>query len=110
MSESESVSQSVSVAELMSRPPTLGFRQATVDNDGDVDVVVVGEINEWETSEYARDAVRQKKNKALIILGHANSEEPGMKYLAEWLRPMLPAIGITFVPAGDPFRLMGDPV
>ena len=72
----------------------------------DVDVVVVGEINEWETSEYARDAVRQKKNKALIILGHANSEEPGMKYLAEWLRPMFPAIGITFVPAGDPFRLM----
>jgi putative NIF3 family GTP cyclohydrolase 1 type 2 len=72
----------------------------------DVDVVVVGEINEWETSEYARDAVCQKKSKALIILGHANSEEPGMKYLAEWLRPMLPGIRITFVPAGDPFQLL----
>ena len=72
----------------------------------DVDIVVVGEINEWETSEYARDAARQKKSKALIILGHANSEEPGMKYLAEWLRPMVPSIKITFVPAGDPFQLM----
>jgi len=72
----------------------------------DVDVVVVGEIDEWETSEYARDAARQKRNKALIILGHANSEEPGMKYLAEWLRPLLPGINIAFVPAGDPFRLM----
>jgi putative NIF3 family GTP cyclohydrolase 1 type 2 len=72
----------------------------------EVDVVVVGEINEWETSEYARDAACQKKNKALIILGHANSEEPGMKYLAEWLRPLLPGIKITFVPAGDPFQLM----
>ncbi len=70
----------------------------------DVDVVVVGEIDEWETSEYARDAVCQKKSKALVILGHANSEEPGMKYLAEWLRPMLPGIRITFVPAGDPFQ------
>jgi putative NIF3 family GTP cyclohydrolase 1 type 2 len=70
----------------------------------DVDVVVVGEIDEWETSEYTRDAAWQKKNKALIIVGHANSEEPGMKYLAEWLRPLLPGIKITFVPAGGPFQ------
>jgi putative NIF3 family GTP cyclohydrolase 1 type 2 len=72
----------------------------------DVDVVVVGEINEWETCEYARDAVCQSMNKALIILGHANSEEPGMKYLVEWLRPLLPGVEINFVPAGDPFQLM----
>jgi putative NIF3 family GTP cyclohydrolase 1 type 2 len=46
------------------------------------DVVVVGEINEWETCEYVRDAMASGQKKALLVLGHANSEEPGMKYLA----------------------------
>ena len=72
----------------------------------ETDVLVVGEINEWETSEYVRDAVRAGIRKALIILGHANSEEAGMAYLAEWLRPMLPGVNITHIPAGDPFRVL----
>jgi putative NIF3 family GTP cyclohydrolase 1 type 2 len=66
------------------------------------DVLVVGEINEWETCEYARDAVFSGQMKALIILGHANSEEPGMKYLAEWLKPLVPGVKITHVPCGEP--------
>ena len=70
----------------------------------DVDVVVVGEVREWETSEYARDAVAEGNAKALIVLGHANSEEPGMAYLVEWLRPLVPPeIPITHVPVGDAF-------
>jgi putative NIF3 family GTP cyclohydrolase 1 type 2 len=69
----------------------------------DVDVLVCGEIDEWETSEYVRDAVAQRRQKALIILGHANSEEPGMKWLVEWLHARFPDITITHVPVGDPF-------
>ena len=69
----------------------------------DVDVLVVGEINEWETSEYVRDAVHQGMKKALIVLGHAKSEEAGMKHLAGWLRPLVPGVPITHVPAGSPF-------
>jgi putative NIF3 family GTP cyclohydrolase 1 type 2 len=72
----------------------------------DVDVLVCGEIAEWETSEYVRDAVAQGKNKALMVLGHANSEEPGMKWLVEWLRPRLPGISITHLPVGDPFHFL----
>ncbi len=66
------------------------------------DVLVVGEINEWETCEYARDAVFSGQKKALIILGHANSEEAGMKYLAEWLKSLVPGVKITHVPCGEP--------
>jgi putative NIF3 family GTP cyclohydrolase 1 type 2 len=68
-----------------------------------VDVLVVGELNEWETCEYARDASLAGIKKGLIVLGHAASEEPGMKYLADWLQPMLPGIPIHHIPAGSPF-------
>jgi putative NIF3 family GTP cyclohydrolase 1 type 2 len=72
----------------------------------DVDVLVCGEINEWETSEYVRDAVAEGRKKALIILGHANSEEPGMRWLVEWLEPKFPGVAITHVPVGDPFHFL----
>ena len=72
----------------------------------DVDVLVCGEINEWETSEYVRDAVAEGKKKALIVLGHANSEEPGMQWLAEWLRPKFPHVAITHVPVGEAFDFL----
>lgn len=72
----------------------------------DADVLIVGEIAEWETSEYARDAVTQGCLKGLIITGHANSEEPGMKYLAEWLRSRFPQIPIHHVPVNDPFLFL----
>jgi putative NIF3 family GTP cyclohydrolase 1 type 2 len=71
-----------------------------------VDASICGEINEWETCEYARDAVLQGRHKALIVLGHANSEEAGMKWLVEWLSPLVPGVPITHVPAGDPFRFV----
>ncbi len=70
----------------------------------DIDVVVVGEVNEWETPEYVRDAQHMGHSRGLIILGHANSEEAGMHWLAEWLRPHFPDVTVTHIPAGDPLR------
>lgn len=72
----------------------------------DVDVLVCGEINETETCEYVRDANHLNQEKGLIILGHANSEEFGMKWCADWLRLRLPGVRITHLPAGDPFRFV----
>lgn len=69
----------------------------------DVEVLVIGETHEWETVEYVRDAVTLGKKKALIIIGHANSEEAGMGYCAEWLKNFISEVSIEFVPAGDPF-------
>ncbi len=67
-----------------------------------VDVIVCGEINEWETCEYVRDAMQAGMHKGLIVVGHANSEEAGMKWLVDWLSARLSDIPITHVPAGDP--------
>lgn len=70
----------------------------------DVDLLVVGELNEWESCEYVRDAAYTGRAKGLIVLGHAQSEEPGMAWLAEWLQPQLPGVQVTHVPAGAPLR------
>jgi putative NIF3 family GTP cyclohydrolase 1 type 2 len=71
--------------------------------DPEVDVLICGESREWEACEWTRDAAAMGMKKGLIQLGHANSEEPGMAYLAEWLRPRLPGVSVEFVAAGDPF-------
>lgn len=70
----------------------------------DIDTLIVGEIHEWETSEYVRDAISAGKNKAVVIAGHAPTEEPGMEWLAKWLQPKLPGIKVTHVPGVSPFR------
>ena len=73
-------------------------------NTEGVDVLVCGELREWETCEYVRDAAAAGRDLGLIVLGHCNSEEGGMFHLANWLRPLVPEVPIWFVPAGDPFR------
>ena len=69
----------------------------------DVEVLVAGEASEWETVEYARDAQLQGRKKALILLGHLTSEEAGMGYCAQWLRPLFPGLPIQFIPASEPY-------
>ena len=69
----------------------------------DVELLVVGETTEWETIPYVRDAVTQGRHKALILLGHVPSEEPGMENCARWLRTFVKEVPVEFVPAGEPF-------
>ena len=70
----------------------------------DVQVLVAGEAREWETVEYVRDAAAEGRRKALILLGHEVSEEPGMEYCARWLRGLFPRVPVAFIPAGEPFQ------
>ena len=73
----------------------------------DVQVLVAGEARDWETVEYVRDAAAEGRRKALILLGHEVSEEPGMEYCARWLRGLFLRIPVTFIPAGEPFQGVG---
>lgn len=68
-----------------------------------VDALVIGEAREWETCEYVRDAARAGLKKGLVLAGHCRSEEAGMEFLAEWLRPRFEGVRIDYLPAGDPF-------
>lgn len=68
------------------------------------DVIVCGELREWETAEYIRDAEALGKKLSLVILGHAVSEEPGMEWLAGWLPGKVPGVAVKHIPTPDPFQ------
>jgi putative NIF3 family GTP cyclohydrolase 1 type 2 len=69
----------------------------------DIDVLIIAEAREWELVEYAADTVTAGKKKALIVLGHVVSEQAGMKYCAEWLKPLVAEVPIEFIAAAEPF-------
>ncbi len=75
----------------------------------EVQALVIGETPEWETVEYAADAASQGRSKALLILGHVQSEQAGMDECARWLRGFVKGIRIDFIPAREPFWLPGSP-
>lgn len=76
----------------------------------DVDVAVVGEVHEWETGEYAVDAVATGVSKGLIVVGHVPSEQAGMRAVAAWLPGVLEAAGyatpVTYLTTADTFRTL----
>ena len=74
----------------------------------DVQVLMVGETREWETVEYAADAVSEGRNKALIVIGHIPSEQPGMEECGRWLKGFVKNVPIEFVPAKQPFWLVNE--
>jgi putative NIF3 family GTP cyclohydrolase 1 type 2 len=71
----------------------------------DVDLEIAGESAEWEGVEYVRDASTQGRHKALILLGHEISEEPGMVKCAEDLRQVFPGVKVEHIAAGNPLWL-----
>ncbi len=62
----------------------------------DIDLMIGGEAQEWETYQYVNDAVIQGKNKAVIFLGHIKSEEAGMAYFAKWLATFQKKVPIVY--------------
>ncbi len=67
------------------------------------DLLIVGEVDEWETSEYVRDLRASGSKTSLLVLGHIVSEEPGLEWLVKWLQPRLKDIRITHIPSSDAF-------
>lgn len=68
-----------------------------------LDVLLCGDLTEWTLPAYVRDASQMGMNRAIIVLGHERSEEPGMKFLGDWLSFLLPDLPVVFLDAGEPF-------
>jgi putative NIF3 family GTP cyclohydrolase 1 type 2 len=86
----------------------LGVGYATpAANTSDVDVVISGEQQEvdgfLDGPEYVLDAAALGIPKGWIMLGHAVSEEAGMREMADWIRGFVPEVPVRLVPAGEPF-------
>lgn len=73
-------------------------------NDNNIDILICGEVTEWTTCAYVRDAAALGFNKGMLILGHEKSEEAGMKHLVSWLQDIAGDIEIQFIDSGEPFN------
>ncbi len=94
------------VTKIALSPGAAGFvRESHALERDDVQVLLVGETREWETVEYAADAVTEGRNKALIVIGHIPSEQAGMEECTRWLDGFIRSVPIEFVPAKQPFWL-----
>ena len=68
-----------------------------------VDLIVAGEVREWESAEYARDAVFSGQRKGLALVGRVVSEEGGMRECAKWLATFVAEVPVRHISAGDPY-------
>jgi putative NIF3 family GTP cyclohydrolase 1 type 2 len=63
--------------------------------------IFCGEVSEWETAEYVRDARAKGDNISLIVLGHIASEEPGSEFMLEWLNKNVPGVKVHHISPGN---------
>jgi putative NIF3 family GTP cyclohydrolase 1 type 2 len=77
--------------------------QASIAMLPNVDVIVAGEVQEWESATYAQDVAFAGLKKGFISIGRVVNEAPGMQVCADWLKTIVPEVPIRFVSAGDPY-------
>lgn len=70
------------------------------------DVLICGEISEWETAEYVRDARAKGDKISLVVLGHIASEDEGSEFMLNWLRKNVPSVKATRVKPGNSLSFM----
>jgi putative NIF3 family GTP cyclohydrolase 1 type 2 len=75
--------------------------------DTEVDVVVCGEVCEWEAAPYFMDLIASGQKRGMILLGSQVSSEPGCGELATWAHSFISEVPIEWHPAGEPFQAVG---
>lgn len=69
----------------------------------EVDMIVAGEVREWENTHYAADIFSAGQKRALVTTGRVVSEDPGMRLCAEWLKTLVKEVPAKWIGAGDPY-------
>jgi putative NIF3 family GTP cyclohydrolase 1 type 2 len=69
----------------------------------EVDMIVAGEVREWENTHYAADIFAAGEKRALVTIGRVVSEEPGMRACADWLKTAVKEVPAKWIDAGDPY-------
>lgn len=67
------------------------------------DAIIAGEVREWESTEYVRDAIHAGGRKGLILIGRLVSEDAGMRECAKWLETVVSEVPVRHLSAGDPY-------
>jgi putative NIF3 family GTP cyclohydrolase 1 type 2 len=69
----------------------------------EADCTVVSEAREYDSFEYARDAVLSGAKKGVIFISHESGEDAGMEEFARWLKPFVPEVPVRLVSTTDEF-------
>jgi len=83
-----------------------GQRQIQAIGQVKPDVLIAGELQEWETAEYMRDAVAKGDKIALVVVGHIASEDAGSEYMMKWVKKNVPGVKVTRVKPGNSLSFM----
>ena len=67
----------------------------------DADLMIAGEVREWENTFFAADIFAAGEKHGLITLGRVASEDPGMRACAAWLKNTIKEVPSQFIAAGD---------
>ncbi|MCP0888041.1 Nif3-like dinuclear metal center hexameric protein [Ligilactobacillus sp. WILCCON 0076] len=74
-----------------------------------IDLVIGMELIDFTLAEYIHDSSMLGKNKSIVTVGHFNTEEAGMRYMAEYIPGILKNnILCQFVQAGDMYHYVTD--
>ena len=72
-----------------------------------INLLIPLELIDFTLSEYIKDSGQLGYDKAILAPGHFNVEEPGMKYMVNWIDEALKQhIETTFVQAGDMYTYL----
>ena len=77
--------------------------QAAVAMLPNVDLIIAGEVQEWETATYAQDVAFAGVKKGFISIGRVVNDAPGMQVCADWLKTFVSEVPVRFISAGDPY-------
>jgi putative NIF3 family GTP cyclohydrolase 1 type 2 len=77
--------------------------QACIAMMPDVDVIITGEVQEWESATYVQDVAFAGLKKGFISVGRVVNEAAGMQVCADWLKTIVPEVPVRLISAGDPY-------
>jgi hypothetical protein len=69
----------------------------------DADLIVAGEVREWENTHFAADLHTVGEKPGLVTIGRVVSEDPGMRVCAAWLKTFVKGLPIRWISVGDPY-------
>ncbi len=67
------------------------------------DLLVAGEVREWECTCYAADVNTAGTKRSLVTIGRVASEDPGMRVCASWLKTFVKGVPVQWISSGDPY-------
>ena len=72
-----------------------------------IDLLISMELIDFTVSEYIRDSAMLGMPKAILAVGHFNTEEPGMEYMVSYIPEALgEAVPCRYIQSGDMYEFM----